>query len=522
MLLRPPRRRARQPAAELNDLPRPPTRHILTGPGEHNAPPPAGPKQERSSLPRLAGNAASILSSDVLNRATTFALYALVARYLGTFEFGQLSLALTLFYIFQVLATAGLKTLVTREVAKDRANTGRYLFNGSVVAAAASLLSILILLVFVRLMKYSSETTSIILLLSIGLLPSALSAICESIFQAWERMHYIVCANLPVNVAKIILTFVLLTRGYGLNYTVIILMCSFIFVLCIEWIIIYISIRNLILKMEPRFLLELVRSASTFLGIDIFVAVFSSIYIVLLSKMTSETEVGLFSAVAQLLTPVMLVMQSIAVSVFPVMCRRFSNNPQNLQKITEYFITFFFSFVLPISIILYSISDYLILILYGNREFLHGSELLRIVVWSLIPAALTSVLGYELMASQHERIILSLIVIYSLVNLLIGIILIHYFGVVGAVVTALVDKIISFLGHLVPVSRLLHRVALGRLLWKPALAGICMASYLAFMAGHNVVLNVVGAGALYAGALLTMVVWAMGGPAQVKARYLRP
>jgi hypothetical protein len=49
-----------------------------------------------------------------------------------------------------------------------------------------------------------------------------------------------------------------------------------------------------------------------------------------------------------------------------------------------------------------------------------------------------------------------------------------------------------------------------------------MASYLAFMAGHNVVLNVVGAGALYAGALLTMVVWAMGGPAQVKARYLRP
>ncbi len=123
------------------------------------------------SIRRIAGNAASILTSNVMNRATTFVLYALVARYIGAADFGRLSVALTLFYTFQVLAVAGLRTLITREVAKDRTKTDRYLVNGSMAVVISSLLSIIILLLFVRLMRYAAGTTSVILLLSLALLP---------------------------------------------------------------------------------------------------------------------------------------------------------------------------------------------------------------------------------------------------------------------------------------------------------------------------------------------------------------
>ena len=81
------------------------------------------------SVRKVIGNTASLLTSEVVNRATTFVLYALIARYLGAFEFGQFSLALTLFFVSQVLAGAGLNTLVTREVARDKAQTGSYLVN---------------------------------------------------------------------------------------------------------------------------------------------------------------------------------------------------------------------------------------------------------------------------------------------------------------------------------------------------------------------------------------------------------
>src|SRR5438552_18209923 len=95
-----------------------------------------------TGLGRILGNAASILASDVVNRGTSFVLYALVARHLGAFAFGQLSLALTLFYTFQVLAAAGLRTLVVREVAKDKRKTNSYLVNGRVAVVATCGLSI--------------------------------------------------------------------------------------------------------------------------------------------------------------------------------------------------------------------------------------------------------------------------------------------------------------------------------------------------------------------------------------------
>ena len=91
---------------------------------------------------RIARNTLSILTSDVFNRATTFFIYLLVARYLGAFEFGQMSLALALFYTFQVMSAAGLKTLLIREIAKDKAQTGRYLMNAAMVDPNSPFLTI--------------------------------------------------------------------------------------------------------------------------------------------------------------------------------------------------------------------------------------------------------------------------------------------------------------------------------------------------------------------------------------------
>src|SRR5439155_19634832 len=126
---------------------------------------------------------------------------------LGPLEFGRMSLALSLFYTFQVFAVAGLKTLITRQVARDRSQSDRYLVNGSAAVALASCASLGALAAFVHLMGYSRDTASVILLLSLALVPYALSAVAEAVFQAWEKMQYIAYANVSVNVAKIGLAF---------------------------------------------------------------------------------------------------------------------------------------------------------------------------------------------------------------------------------------------------------------------------------------------------------------------------
>src|SRR5258708_14928233 len=109
------------------------------------------------SLRKIGANALSILTSDVMNRATSFVVYALVARRLGTFEFGQLSLALSLFYTFQVFAVAGGQTLIVRQVAQDRSQTRMYFVYGCMSVSLPSFISLGALFSFLLFAHFSSR-----------------------------------------------------------------------------------------------------------------------------------------------------------------------------------------------------------------------------------------------------------------------------------------------------------------------------------------------------------------------------
>jgi O-antigen/teichoic acid export membrane protein len=473
-----------------------------------------------SDLRRVGGNAASILTSDVVNRATSFVMYALVARFLGAFEFGQMSLALSLFYTFQVLAVAGLKTLITREVAKDRSETDQYLVNGSILAVASSILSMLLMYLFIYLVNYTPYTASIILLLSLGLLPYSLSQICESVFQAWEKMHYIAYANVPVNVIKVGLAFLILLQGYAIYHIVIMIVICQVIIMAINWGLMLQYIIKPRTRFDPHFSMRMARSATIFLGIEGTNAVKSSLAVVLLSKLASEIEVGLYSAASQLMVPLSLIFNNVVASIFPIMCRKFESSVEGLQRIAEHLIELLIIIALPVVVGLFVLADPVLLLLYGDKEFLLVSSVLRIVIWIPLLNALTTVLGQVLWASRREKTALRIAVINTLLKLVTGLILINQFGLIGAAVASLLEPTINFLQHYMPVSRMFSDLALIRLVWKPVVATLCMTIYLILVKDQGIFLAVVPAGLLYGGILLAVLIWSAGGPHQFKTRYL--
>jgi len=474
--------------------------------------------QVSSSLRRIAANAASMLASDVINRATTFALYALVARSLGAYQFGQLSLALTLFYTFQILAVAGLKTLVTREVATRRERTDEMLVNGSVVVLATAIASIGAQAFFVWAMGYSADTARVVLLLSLGLLPYALTAIYEAVFQGWERMRLIAIANVPVNVVKIVLAFAVLHFGSGLTTIVTILVASYAIIVAIElWLTFrYISVPQLRLSLSVMY--WMLRSTVTFLGIDGIIAVTGSLNVILLSKMRSETEVGLYNAGTQLMVPVALIYTSIVLSVFPVMCRRYEPTLQGIKRIGERVIELMLGVALPTSVGLFLLSSTAITVLYGHG-LARASVGMQIMVWGLILSAMTSILGQVLVASLRERVTLRIVVVDLVVSVVAGFLLIWQFGYIGAAATALITRGVDLFLHYRPVASMfpLRRLLLAA--WKPATAtGVMVLAYGAFEP-HGLVAAALAAGIIYLLVFAALMVADTGSVANLKVRY---
>ncbi len=470
---------------------------------------------------RIAGNALSLLTSDVLNRATTFVFYALVARYLGAFVFGQASLALLLFYTFQIFAALGLRILITREVSRDRSKAGLFLVHGSVTVLLSSLLSLALLLVFVWVMGYATSTALVIMLLSIGVLPYSLANVCEAIFQANERMIFIAYANVPANITKIVLSILLLERGYGIYALMLLLVLCHLMILVIEWYLMLRYITRPAARFDRDFALGMIRQTVPFLGLDSMVAIWTSLNAVLLSKMTSEVEVGLYTAAMQILVPANLVFVSLVLSVFPVMCRKFDTGVESLRTIYLYVVEMILAVALPSAVGLFFLAQPLLLLLYKDQDFAQSTIVLQILAWSLIPLAMTRVLGQVLLASLQEKVTLRISLVNTVVSLVFGIILIAEFGIVGAAIAALLTRVVNFFQHYIPVWQLLTSVPLWKAVWKPALASVGMGVYLWAVAGIlGLWVTMASAGVLYVVVLLTLLIWSSGGIQQLKARYI--
>jgi len=474
----------------------------------------------KSGLSRLFSNTAAILTSDASNRIATFITYALIARFLGVHEFGQMALGFIFFHSFQLLSVAGLQSLIIREVSKEPKETKKYLVNANIVVFCTSILAIICLRLLTWILGYSSETTSIIMLLSIGLFPFSLSIIYDALFKAREKMYYVGISNLAINIVKVVLLYIFLQKGADLNHVIILFLFTYFAAMIIKLFFLLRLINKIKEKFNLRFCLTMAKSSTTFFGINSVNAAMNSFIVILLSKLASEVEVGLFSAANQLMTPVVLAFESITVSVYPAMCRSFKNGIHRLKKISERVLEVFVAIVLPSSIVLFFLADSFLLILYGKKDFSLSADVLKIMVWGLVLRAAAKVFGVVLIASMQERKTLRILTVDLLTMIIFGYIFVSQYGLIGCAVTMVLVRIIDFIQHFFPVNKLFSGFPLIRLTWIQILASFCMALCFLLMHGYNPIITTISASTIYLSVLFFVMVFSAGGIDKIKARYL--
>ena len=425
-----------------------------------------------STLGRVARNSSAVTTALLLKRGTNFLLYILIARYLGVFAFGQFSLVYNLFLIFEVPAMFGLASLLIREVAKNKPEYGRYLINGHLLVLLASLVSLAIWILAVHLLGYSAEVIRGTYLLGLALIPFSMKNITESVFKAFERMQFIVYAFASANIVQLILVWLLLSRGYGLQWIfALVAGVQFIWLL-LDWFFIYRYFPETNWNLDWSFCRQLTKTASIFLGIGVFNIIFLRINVVILSKLSGNRAVGLYNAAFQLIFFFMLISRSLWEAVYPVLSRIFVNNRERFRQYTESSIEFLISLALPLSVLLLFLSE-VILQVYQS-QFVAAAPVLRILTWLIILMTFERILGGALLASGLQRENLFILIINAICLLVISVLLIERQGLIGAGWAMLISHIISVLLHLSVVYRKLFPINVLRIIWKPLIASLFM------------------------------------------------
>lgn len=484
--------------------------------------------QSSRAARRVGLNAAALLAGDVLNRGTTFAIYALVARYCGAHPFGQLSLGLILLYAFQVLASVGLPTLIFRDVSKLPKSDAKYLVNACAVAGVAFVICYSLLVLFALASGYAADTTQVILILGLSILPWSLSLITEAIIRAHERMHLTLWAAIPVSCAKLALAFYLLSQGFGVVTIAIVLFAAHTAMFVIQWGLMLGTLQSKLSGCDVRFCKEMLNSTRMFFGIDALVAIWASVNVVLLSWFSGEIAVGVFGAAVQLLVPPGIALQAVVTSLFPVMCRRADQERAGSRQLSLMMFEILTFIAVPGCVLLWFCAEPLIALIYHSDGFVESAMIVRVIVPSLVLSALTRLLGQVLMSHRREHVNLRIVAVDVVFNVVCGTVLIYAFGVMGAAVTLLLTHSIDCWLHYMMSRDLLaddmEAPASGKfvIFWHTLASTVAMAAVLGTLPDVHVIWSVVAGSLTFVMTFALLCCLSRGGVVAFHERFLTP
>jgi O-antigen/teichoic acid export membrane protein len=421
---------------------------------------------------KFLSNSLSMILNRLVQSIAAFVLTAAIARTLGAEALGQYLLAYSYYFIFVGIASQGLKTLFTRELAREPQKTPVYLMSGTWLQLIFSFFSYGALVIVVFLLPYSAKTSTLCYIMGLTIIPFALSNVTEAIFQAKEKMHLIAISTVPIYVLRLIIMIWVMRLKYGIEYLAAILCFSETLILVIEWIFI-IRLVKIQWQIDGTFVWNTIKSARTFFAIEGIAVIGGRIQILILSLLGNEFLVGLFGGVSQLLQPFLIIANSITLAIFPRFSKAVEQGREKQKQITENIIEILLMMALPLLLGLLLFGKNLLVFIY-DASFAQADIALSLTAASLIFLPFTRSLSYLLVANGFEIVNLREVIITSSLGSLIGVALVSQYQLLGAAIMAILMTIIGFIQYIYFTYTRLFSLNLWRIVRRPLLITVLM------------------------------------------------
>lgn len=434
-----------------------------------------------------------------LQPIVSFYLVFAISRILGVEGLGTYRTIFNYVAVFQISAAFGLRSLLTREIAQNKEATHRYLVSGSLIAILFSMLSCVGMVLLVSLLSNNANVVEGTIYASLSLIALGLADVYEGVIGGFERLSQIGYAWLAENVVRIAISLWLIYSGFGV----------------FSLVLVYVATRSLkslyysyfvkknfakpFGKIDWQFTKELARQAKTFALITICVTIYWKADVIMIESMRSEEEVGFYSAAYSLLMISLVFVDSFVNSIYPVLANFYKSAASQFEAACRKSLKLLIMASLPISVGFSLAAKDIIELIYG-RDFLPSVAVLQLLIWTLVPYAISQIFAYALVASNKQKIDLIVNAVSMITNITLNLILIPRYGYMGATYATLLS-IHVYVGIQIPyifphilkfdVKTFINGIS------RIAGAALTMALAIILMPDLNVVIRLLAAGGVY-------------------------
>ena len=398
---------------------------------------------------RLTINAIFIMAAKGLQPIISFAMILAIGRKLGVTAFGIFSTAISYILIFQIIASFGLRTLITREVAKHRDHVQSYIVNSLYIAVPLSIVTGIVMALFVSfVLKLDPETTKMTCFLGLSLLATAVLECFEGILTGFEKIQTISYIYVIENIFKVGVCVALILLGYQLFAVIVVHVVSRYLALALYLPSIVKLGKNANWRPDFKFAKNLFKTAYVFALIMILVTIYWNIDVVFVNKINGNEAAGIYAGAKRFVLFLITLIQSFFTAFFPVISGLYESRAESFQYACKKSLQYLMVATIPITVIMTLMADKIFYFTFGVG-FEQSAGVLKILVWIIIPYSISQVFAYALLASNNQRIDLRVNTIALICNSLLSLILINQYGNMGAAFAALIS-IFIYIGLQIP------------------------------------------------------------------------
>lgn len=388
-------------------------------------------------------NSVFLSGATLLDQVAKFLLILYLARFLSIDDMAIYFLVISILLIFQSIANFGLVQMVTREVARDPSQVTTWLPYLGLIGLGIGTLVTLLSLLFIRLAGYPEAITSGLYIVTLSLLPGTLRAVAEATFNAIENTKHITWVTGVTGILRSVISLVVVIAGAGLGTVFAVIVGSQFLAILIYAVLLFQLYGWPQEAINLSRLVALARPTLTFALMSIFLVGTHNLTSVFLSAFGSLRDIAVYG-VAFKIVQVLIILRPIVMRALSPSLVQQAHNPTQLHiSITQILrvLTILVGFV---SATMFFMAPFLIPLLY-DETYLNAVPLLQVLAWLLISSYLYDAIHWFLLSTDHEKATLRISLVSMVINVVSNILLITWFGALGAALALLVATLVALI-----------------------------------------------------------------------------
>lgn len=390
---------------------------------------------------RVVKNSSFLILTSLISNVMMFLLTLVTARYLGTYNFGLISSALSVIGIFGVFCDLGLGYYAIQKVSRNHDLTSKYFGTAFVLRLILSIITFIAYVIFSYVSGFTGNAWGVMIVVGVYMFFSSLTNFYYSLYQSNEEMYYQTIVNTVYNVGVFLIALLFIY----LKYDVVWIASSYPLAIILSFILgSFIKVRHypkFTYDFSRKFLKELIVNSIPFGITGVFTSIYFWIAAIILTFMSGSVAVGLFSSSQKIILVLSALFVLLSNAVFPVMSQLFVQDKDKLNALYQKMLKYMLILSVPIAIGSYIYSYDIINIVFGS-EYLEATVCLSILMFAAIFLFLSGTTSTLLNAINKQFLVTKVAAIGAVFSIIVNYILISKYSYIGASITSVLTELL--------------------------------------------------------------------------------